>query len=158
LNGMNLNETAIDVLGNNIANAGTNGFKSSRVLFETQLSKTLSLGSGPTTTNAGTNPTQIGLGAATAAIEKDFTQGSITGSTRLDRIGTAIAAQALSDNPLQYLAVGLLLVGFAFKVSAIPFHMWTPDAYEGASPAVTGFMSTGVKAAAVASFIDRSAR
>jgi NADH-quinone oxidoreductase subunit N len=41
----------------------------------------------------------------------------------------------------------LVLVGFAFKVSAVPFHMWTPDAYEGAPPAVTAFMSTGVKAA-----------
>jgi NADH-quinone oxidoreductase subunit N len=53
---------------------------------------------------------------------------------------------------MQLLAVGLLLVGFAFKVSAVPFHMWTPDAYEGAPPAVTGFMSTGVKAAAFAAF------
>src|SRR5439155_12163251 len=49
-------------------------------------------------------------------------------------------------------AIGLLIVGFAFKVSAVPFHMWTPDAYEGAPPAVTGFMSTGVKAAAFAAF------
>jgi NADH-quinone oxidoreductase subunit N len=47
----------------------------------------------------------------------------------------------------------LLLVGFAFKVSAVPFHMWTPDAYQGAPPAVTGFMSTGVKAAAFAAFV-----
>jgi NADH-quinone oxidoreductase subunit N len=54
---------------------------------------------------------------------------------------------------MQYLAIGLLLVGFAFKVSAVPFHMWTPDAYEGAPPAVTGFMSTGVKAAAFAAFV-----
>src|SRR5213075_2089315 len=46
-----------------------------------------------------------------------------------------------------------LLVGFAFKVSAVPFHMWTPDAYEGAPSAVTGFMSTGVKAAAFAAFV-----
>jgi NADH-quinone oxidoreductase subunit N len=53
---------------------------------------------------------------------------------------------------LQLIAVGLLLVGFAFKVSAIPFHMWTPDAYEGAPTAVAGFMSTGVKAAAFAAF------
>ena len=49
-------------------------------------------------------------------------------------------------------AIGLLLVGFAFKVSAVPFHMWTPDAYEGAPTLVTGFMSTGVKAAAFAAF------
>ena len=54
---------------------------------------------------------------------------------------------------MQLLALGLLLVGFAFKVSAVPFHMWTPDAYEGAPPAVTGFMSTGVKAAAFAAFV-----
>ena len=50
------------------------------------------------------------------------------------------------------LALGLLLVGFAFKISAVPFHMWTPDAYEGAPAVVTGFMSTGVKAAAFAAF------
>lgn len=77
----------------------------------------------------------------------------LTGSTHLDRVGSLMAAQALSPGPMQILAVGLLLVGFAFKVSAVPFHMWTPDAYEAAPPAVTGFMSTGVKAAAFAAFV-----
>src|SRR5207244_5554959 len=81
-----------------------------------------------------------------------FTYG-VTGSTRLDRVGSLIAAQAMAPTPMQLLAVGLLLVGFSFKVSAVPFHMWTPDAYEGAPPAVTGFMSTGVKAAAFAAFV-----
>jgi NADH-quinone oxidoreductase subunit N len=81
-----------------------------------------------------------------------FTYG-VTGSTRLDRIGSLIAAQAAAPTPMPLLAVGLLLVGFSFKVSAVPFHMWTPDAYEGAPPAVTGFMSTGVKAAAFAAFV-----
>jgi NADH-quinone oxidoreductase subunit N len=81
-----------------------------------------------------------------------FTYG-LTGSTRLDRVGGLMAAQARSPAPMQLLAIGLLLVGFAFKVSAVPFHMWTPDAYEGAPPAVTGFMSTGVKAAAFAAFV-----
>jgi NADH-quinone oxidoreductase subunit N len=80
-----------------------------------------------------------------------FTYG-ITGSTRLDRIGSLMAAQSISPTPMQLLAVGLVLVGFAFKVSAVPFHMWTPDAYEGAPPAVTAFMSTGVKTAAFAAF------
>ena len=80
-----------------------------------------------------------------------FTYG-ITGSTRLDRIGGLMAAQSISPSPMQLLAVGLVLVGFAFKVSAVPFHMWTPDAYEGAPPAVTAFMSTGVKTAAFAAF------
>jgi NADH-quinone oxidoreductase subunit N len=81
-----------------------------------------------------------------------FTYG-VTGSTRLDRVGSVIAAQALSPSPMTLLALGMLLVGFAFKVSAVPFHMWTPDAYEGAPSAVTGFMSTGVKAAAFAAFV-----
>jgi len=80
-----------------------------------------------------------------------FTYG-LTGSTRLDRIGSFMAAQSLSGNPLILVALGLLLVGFAFKVSAVPFHMWTPDVYEGAPAIVTGFMSTGVKAAAFAAF------
>ena len=80
-----------------------------------------------------------------------FTFG-LTGTTRLDRIGSYLAAQSLSDNPLILVALGLLLVGFSFKISAVPFHMWTPDAYEGAPAIVTGFMSTGVKAAAFAAF------
>ena len=80
-----------------------------------------------------------------------FTYG-ITGSTRLDRVGSYLAAQSMTDNPLVLVALGLLLVGFAFKISAVPFHMWTPDAYEGAPAVVTGFMSTGVKAAAFAAF------
>jgi NADH-quinone oxidoreductase subunit N len=80
-----------------------------------------------------------------------FTYG-VTGSTRLPDVGTFLAAQAMTGNPMILLAVGLLLVGFAFKISAVPFHMWTPDAYEGAPAIVTGFMSTGVKAAAFAAF------
>jgi NADH-quinone oxidoreductase subunit N len=76
----------------------------------------------------------------------------VTGTTRLDGIGEFMASNAVSPQPLQLVAAGLLLVGFAFKVSAVPFHMWTPDAYEAAPPAVTAFMSTGVKAAAFAAF------
>ena len=80
-----------------------------------------------------------------------FTYG-VTGSTRIDRIASLVAAQGVSPTPMQFLALGLLFVGFGFKVSAVPFQMWTPDAYEGAPPSVTGFMSTGVKAAAFAAF------
>jgi NADH-quinone oxidoreductase subunit N len=76
----------------------------------------------------------------------------MSGSTRLDRIGSVLAAQSMGQNPLALIAVGLLLVGFAFKVSAVPFHMWTPDAYQGAPTIVTAFMSTGVKAAAFGAF------
>ena len=77
----------------------------------------------------------------------------VTGSTNLDRIGSVIAAQSMSGNPMILLGVGLLIVGFAFKVAAVPFHMWSPDVYEGAPAVVTGFMSSGVKAAAVAAFV-----
>jgi NADH-quinone oxidoreductase subunit N len=78
---------------------------------------------------------------------------TIAGSTRLDEVGQAIASVSGSEPAtLALLAVGLLAVGFCFKVSAVPFHMWTPDAYEGAPTIVTAFMSTSVKAAAFAAF------
>jgi len=75
-NALTLNGTAISVIGNDIANAQTNGFKSSQLLFSTQLSQTLSSGSAPTSANGGTNPEQIGLGAAIFGTETNFTQGS----------------------------------------------------------------------------------
>src|ERR1700685_85427 len=78
VNALALNETAISVIGNNIANADTDGFKASTALFTTQLSQTLSAGSAPSSTDGGTNPEQIGLGAGLASTEADFTQGSIT--------------------------------------------------------------------------------
>lgn len=51
------------------------------------------------------------------------------------------------------LGMGFMLVGFGFKVAAVPFHMWTPDVYEGAPSPLAGFMSVGVKAAAFAAFV-----
>jgi NADH-quinone oxidoreductase subunit N len=75
---------------------------------------------------------------------------AIAGSTRLDAVATAMASAPTET--LALLSVGLLAVGFCFKVSAVPFHMWTPDAYEGAPTVVTAFMSTAVKAAAFAAF------
>src|SRR3954451_14636606 len=78
---------------------------------------------------------------------------ALSGSTRIDQIGEALARQGGGEpSIIALLAVGLLAVGFAFKVSAVPFHMWTPDAYEGAPTIVTAFMSTAVKAAAFAAF------
>ena len=73
------------------------------------------------------------------------------GSTRLDVVAQSIAQG--SNGIVSLLAVALLAVGFCFKVSAVPFHMWTPDAYEGAPTIVTAFMSTGVKAAAFGAFL-----
>jgi len=54
--------------------------------------------------------------------------------------------------PLALLGIGLLIVGFGFKVASAPFHMWTPDVYEGAPTSVTAFMAVAVKAAAFAAF------
>ena len=76
-----------------------------------------------------------------------------TGTTNIDELSTRIAAQSMSGNPMILLGIGLLIVGFGFKIAAVPFHMWSPDAYEGAPAVVTGFMSTGVKAAAMAAFV-----
>jgi NADH-quinone oxidoreductase subunit N len=76
----------------------------------------------------------------------------VTGETTLSGIGQALAGDASRD-PLAPVAVALVLVGLAFKVSAVPFHMWTPDAYEGAPTPVTAFMSVAVKAAAFAALL-----
>ena len=80
-----------------------------------------------------------------------FTYG-VAGTTKLDEIVVVMSGLNAGNEVLSYLAMGLLLVGFAFKVSAVPFHMWTPDAYEGAPAVVSAFMSAGVKAAAFAAF------
>ncbi|MDX1673427.1 MAG: NADH-quinone oxidoreductase subunit N [Longimicrobiales bacterium] len=73
------------------------------------------------------------------------------GSVNLTRIADVV--QGSGNNLLLKGGLGLLLVGFAFKVAAVPFHMWTPDAYEGAPAPVTGFMAAAVKAAAFAAFV-----
>jgi NADH-quinone oxidoreductase subunit N len=76
-----------------------------------------------------------------------------TGSTNLQRMAEFLAGSPLLDNPL-LLAGGLLvLIGLGFKVAAVPFHMWTPDAYQGAPTSVTAFMSAGAKAAGFAAFV-----
>jgi len=62
----------------------------------------------------------------------------------------ALRAGFAANPTLATVGMGLVIVGFAFKVSAVPFHQWTPDVYEGAPSAVTAFMSVTVKAAAFA--------
>ncbi len=75
-----------------------------------------------------------------------------TGSVRLTAIHASIAART-AVNPLLLLGLGMLLIGFGFKVAAVPFHMWTPDAYEGAPTPITAFMAVAVKLAAFAGFL-----
>jgi NADH-quinone oxidoreductase subunit N len=75
-----------------------------------------------------------------------------SGTTLLPAIAQRLGASPASD-PLLLLGLVLMGVGFAFKVSAAPFHMWTPDVYQGAPLPVTMFMSVGTKAAAFAMII-----
>jgi NADH-quinone oxidoreductase subunit N len=74
-----------------------------------------------------------------------------TGSTNLDRIAASAAAKG--GDPLVLIGLGLLLVGFGFKISSVPFHMWAPDVYEGAPTTITALIATGSKAAAFAALI-----
>ena len=78
LTGLAANSTMIDVTGNNIANVNTNGFKASRVSFETQIAETRRSGSAPSAELGGTNPAQIGRGVNVAAITADFSGGAIS--------------------------------------------------------------------------------
>ena len=73
----------------------------------------------------------------------------VTGSTSLP----TVLANVHSGGSLGLAGVALLLVGFAFKVAVVPFHMWTPDVYEGAPTAVTAFMSVGAKVGGFAAMI-----
>ncbi|PDW02694.1 NADH-quinone oxidoreductase subunit N [Candidatus Viridilinea mediisalina] len=75
-----------------------------------------------------------------------------TGSTNLAAINAYLAAEpfVLSEQVLLLAGVGLLLITFGFKIALVPFHMWTPDVYEGAPTPVAAFMSVGTKAAALA--------
>ena len=70
----------------------------------------------------------------------------ISGSTNLAAIARAVSVQG-THNPIVVIALLTTMVGLLFKIAAIPFHQWAPDAYEGAPTSITGFMSVAVKAA-----------
>ena len=73
-----------------------------------------------------------------------------TGSTSISVIGQSLAEYSTGGPLLAFLGVALMFVGLGFKVAAAPFHIWTPDVYEGAPSPVVGFMSTAPKAAVFA--------
>ncbi len=75
-----------------------------------------------------------------------------TGSTDLSQILASVSTGA-ADLPLLTAGAGLILVGFGFKVAAVPFHIWTPDVYQGAPTSVTAFMAAGAKAAGFAALL-----
>ncbi|MBX3025023.1 NADH-quinone oxidoreductase subunit N [bacterium] len=72
------------------------------------------------------------------------------GTVLLDPIASQLLHLSAEQRPLALAAVALLLIGFGFKVAAVPFHSWAPDVYEGAPTSVTALMAVGVKAAAFA--------
>jgi NADH-quinone oxidoreductase subunit N len=73
----------------------------------------------------------------------------ISGSTRLRDVAAAVAARDPFD-PVLLLALVTSMVGLLFKISAVPFHMWAPDAYEGAPTTITAYLAVGSKAASFA--------
>ncbi len=77
LSGLNASQFTLDVIGDNIANINTTGFKSSRTLFQNQFARTLSAGTKPGDNQGGSNPRQIGLGVSVGAIQRSFTPGSV---------------------------------------------------------------------------------
>lgn len=81
VSGLKTNQTAMDVIGNNVANVNTIGFKSSRVVFQDVYSQTLSTATAPTETTGGINPQQVGLGVTISAIGLNMTEGSMQPSS-----------------------------------------------------------------------------
>jgi NADH-quinone oxidoreductase subunit N len=75
-----------------------------------------------------------------------------TGTTKLAGIAEALSHGEVLSQPILMMGVVLLVAGFGFKVASVPFHMWTPDVYQGAPTPVTAFMAVGPKAAAFAAF------
>ena len=76
-----------------------------------------------------------------------------TGTTNLNQIADFLARNVVTSNGLLLAGLALLLVGFAFKVAAVPFHMWTPDVYQGSPSPVTGFMAAVAKAGGFAALL-----
>jgi len=75
-----------------------------------------------------------------------------TGSFQITKIAEHVSAQGGELPGFFYVGVLLMLAGLAFKISAVPFHFWAPDVYEGSPTVITAFMSTVVKIAAIAAF------
>ncbi|MGI8656776.1 MAG: NADH-quinone oxidoreductase subunit N [Pyrinomonadaceae bacterium] len=81
------------------------------------------------------------------------TAAGTAGTTNITLIADRITSNAALYPPLLFAGAAMMLVGFGFKVATAPFHVWTPDVYEGAPTPVTAFMAAGPKAAGFASFL-----
>jgi NADH-quinone oxidoreductase subunit N len=88
------------------------------------------------------------FGAATLLFGSALVYGG-TGAVSFQGIASAIAGHGLTDDTFVVVGIALMIAGLAFKMSAAPFHMWTPDVYEGAPTTVTAWMSSATKVAAL---------
>ena len=106
--------------------------------------------------------------ASTEAAIKYFLQGSfasalmlygigltygVTGATGFRSIASAASERGVEQNPLLLAGVVLVVAGLAFKIAAVPFHAWAPDAYQGATAPVAAFLAAGSKAAGLAALV-----
>ena len=76
-----------------------------------------------------------------------------TGSLDIREIADYVASGNFKQTPMFMIGLAMLIVGFGFKTASVPFHMWTPDVYQGAPTSITAYMATGVKAAAFGAFL-----
>jgi NADH-quinone oxidoreductase subunit N len=88
------------------------------------------------------------FGAATLLFGSALVYGA-TGKISFDGIASAIGSQGLTGDTFVVTGIALIVAGLGFKMSAAPFHMWTPDVYEGAATPVTAWMSSATKVAAL---------
>jgi NADH-quinone oxidoreductase subunit N len=95
----------------------------------------------------------LGIALVYGAIGSTQMYGSATEGASAQGIATTLVSLPAGDFTLLVIATGFLIVGLGFKVAAVPFHMWTPDAYQGAPAPVTGFMAAATKLAGFAALI-----
>ncbi|MGH2752340.1 MAG: NADH-quinone oxidoreductase subunit N [Actinomycetota bacterium] len=95
----------------------------------------------------------LGIAFVYGAVGSTQLYGSSAAGASAQGISTALVALPAGELTLLVIATGLIVVGLGFKVAAVPFHMWTPDAYQGAPSPVTGFMAAGSKLAGFAALL-----
>jgi len=137
VSGLRIHQTKMDVIGNNIANVNTIGFKSSRVTFSEVFSQTLQGASGASDTTGGTNPMQIGLGAGVSSIDVDMTEGAAQRTDRtldlkIEGDGFFIVSDATGN---KFTRVGAFMVDAAGNLVSSGTGMkvmgWLPDETSG---------------------------
>lgn len=151
VSGLRAFKSQLDVIGNNIANLNTIGFKSSRVSFQEMMSQTWNAGTGPSSGSGGVNPLQVGLGVTVGAIDTDTSQGSLqsTGkSTDVAIQGGGYLMLGSGDNILFSRDGAFSLDGDYNLVSATSgFKVlgWTPNASGNLDVSATPSASSGIK-------------